>query len=203
MYKPSQVEYIGWYWKTGNGRFYSGKTPQSSQIIELVPIITVNPGGFTDSPSYTDKIVIATAGEAPPDYGVGLGLPVSENIIVDYANIKNKPTVPVANKYIPQYNVTIPTQQDYQNGEFRRYFAKKTNELQYIEINLQTYTLLNQKSPTIEWTLYFPFNLPWQLVGDKTQVEQVNRNITLSTIRKFKLYKFDEYLKFDFTKYYQ
>ena len=203
MYKSSQIEYIGWYWKTGNGRTYTGKTPQSSEIIELAPIITVDPGFFTSTPSYTEKIRIATPGEAPLDYGSGLNIPIQENIIIDYASIKKVPTVPKAFKHIPQYNSPTPTQQDYQNGEFRRYFAKKTNELLYIEINLETYELLRQKSPTIEWTLYLAFNIPWQLTGDKQQVYDVNRNITLLAMKNNKLYKFDEYLKFDFTKYYQ
>jgi hypothetical protein len=202
-YKSSQIEYIGYYWKTGNGRFYTGKTPQSSETIELLPILTVNPGEFTSTPSYTEKIVIATAGEAPPDYGIGLNLPVDDNIITNYAVLKNKSSKPIANKYIPQYNQIIPTTQDYQNGEFRRYFAKKTNELQYIEVNQQTYALLRQKDPTIEWSLYQPFNIPWQLTGDKNQVEKTNRNIVELTIQKNKLYKFNEYLKFDYTKYYQ
>jgi hypothetical protein len=51
--------------------------------------------------------------------------------------------------------------------------------------------------------LYFPFTLSWQLTGDIKQVQQVNRNITEAKIKSLKLYKFDEYLKFDYTKYYQ
>lgn len=202
-YKSSQVEYAGYYWKTGNGRFYTGQTPQASQTIELVKILIVSSGEFsTENPLYTEKIHIATGGEGPNDYGVGSNLPTIETNIENYSILKNKSTAYVATKFIPPYNAPIPTQQDYQNGEFRRYFCKKTNELQYIELNLQTYTLLVQKSPTIEWTLYQPFNIPWQLTGDKNQVRQVNKNITLYNIKKFNLPKLDQYLKLDYTKYF-
>ena len=53
------------------------------------------------------------------------------------------------------------------------------------------------------WRLYQPFNIPWQLTGDKNQVERTNRNIVELTIQKNGLYKFNEYLRFDYTKYYQ
>jgi hypothetical protein len=54
-YKSSQIEYIGYYWKTGNGRFYTGKTPQSSETIELAPIIPIDPGISTATNQNTTK----------------------------------------------------------------------------------------------------------------------------------------------------
>jgi hypothetical protein len=204
MYKSSQIEYTGYYWKTGNGKFYSGQTPQSPNIVEIVPIIPINFGTFEETPKYTEKIRLANIGDGPLDYfTVVADLPIEENIISSYANLKKIPQNNLTTKYLPQYNPSPPTSQDYQNGEFIRYFAKKTNELQYIEINQQTYDLLRQKNPTIEWTLYLPLTLSWQLTGDIKQVQQVNRNITGAKIQSLKLYKFDEYLKFDFLKYYQ
>jgi hypothetical protein len=204
VYKSSQIEYIGYYWKTGNGRFYTGKTPQSSETIEIAPIIPIDFGISTDQSEYNKKISLANIADGPLDYFPEVAnLPIESNIISEYANLKNIPqTILTPFKYIPQYNQVIPTPQDYQNGEFRRYFAKKTNELQYIEINQQTFALLRQKSPTIEWSLYQPFNIPWQLTGDKNQVEKTNRNIVELTIQKNRFYKFNEYLKFDYTKYY-
>jgi hypothetical protein len=204
MYKPSQIEYIGWYWKAGNGKFYSGQTPQAPNIIELIPIIPLNFGTFEETPKYTEKIRLANIGDGPLDYfTVVANLPIEEETISNYAILKNIPQNNLTTKFLPQYNPSPPTLQDYQNGEFVRYFAKKTNELQYIEINQQTYDLLRQRNPTIEWTLYFPFTLSWQLMGDKKQVEQVNRNITEDKIKSLNLYKFNEYIKFDYIKYYQ
>jgi hypothetical protein len=97
----------------------------------------------------------------------------------------------------------LPTQQDYQNGEFRRYFAKKTNEIQYVEINLDTYTKLVAKNPQVLWQLYEPFNLTWQLTGNKEQVGRVNFNTVELTSKRKKLPRLGDYLKFDYIKYYK
>ena len=127
MYKSSQIDYIGYYWKTGNGRFYTGETPQSPEIVEIVPIIPINYGTFEETPKYTEKIRLANIGDGPLDYFTEIAdLPIEENIISSYAILKNIPQNNLTTKYLPQYNPSPPTTQDYQNGEFIRYFAKKT-----------------------------------------------------------------------------
>jgi hypothetical protein len=103
---------------------------------------------------------------------------------------------------IPTYSPVLPTQQDYQNGEFQRYFCKKTNEIQYIEINLDSYSKLVAKDPQIEFSLYQPFTITWILTGDKQQVAKTNRNITLLAQQQFNLPKLNLYLKEDYLKYY-
>jgi len=202
VFRANELDYTGPYWSTGNGRFYTGNTPQSSPIFELLPKIPINNLDFLYSePVYTDKIKIAYLGDAPI---VGDGtLPYNENNVINYSNLRKSPKTANAIKYLPQYNPTLPTQQDYQNSEFIRYFAKKTNENQYIEINQQTYNQLFYNDRAVEWTLYTPFSIFWQLTGDKQQVQQVNKNITEAKIKALKLYSFNEYLKFDFLKYYQ
>jgi hypothetical protein len=92
MYKPSQIEYIGYYWKTGNGKFYSGQTPQAPNIVEIVPIIPINFGTFEEIPKYTEKIRLANIGDGPLDYFTEIAdLPIEENIISSYATLKNTP----------------------------------------------------------------------------------------------------------------
>jgi hypothetical protein len=201
-YASSELEYKGWYWSTGNGRYYTGETPQSGQNIEIIKMVLVgNDLGFENNPTYTDKIKIAIEGDAP-EIGDGT-LPYNSENVIKYAGLKNTPIVPNTTKILPQYNPIIPNQQNYQNGEFRRYFAKRTNIVQYIEINQETFYQLSRQNPAIEWTLYFPFFADWKLTGDKQQVYKVNRNIVLYQMKKFNLYSFDQYLKFDFTKYYK
>ena len=202
MFASSKLEYKGWYWSTGNGRYYTGKTPQASQNQEIIKMIPVGSNlNFNDQPLYVDKIKKAVLGDAPI---VGDGnLPFNEDEVIKYSYLKNTPLQPSTTKLLPQYNPVLPTQQDYQNGEFRRYFAKKTNMNQYIEVSKETFGQLKQKNPAVEWTLYFPFFVDWKLTGDKEQVYKTNRNIVLYQMQKFNLYKLDEYLKFDFTKYYQ
>ena len=84
-----------------------------------------------------------------------------------------------------------------------RYFCKKSNEVIYLEISKETYDKLVGKDPQILWQLYIPFNLPWQLTGDKTQVYNLNKKTVETTISKIEFPMFSEYLKNDFTKYYK
>jgi hypothetical protein len=202
MYLSSQLEYKGWYWSTGNGRYYTGQTPQAPQIVEIVKMVLVgNNLGFENEPLYTDKVKLALAGDAPDDQFDPF--PYNSEEVILYSKLKKTPLIPNGTKILPQYNSVSPNTQNYQNGEFRRYFAKKTNISQYIEINQQTFAQIKQKNSLIEWTLYFPFFIDWQLTGDQQQVAKTNKNIVLYQMKKFNLYNFDQYLKFDFIKYYQ
>jgi len=73
----------------------------------------------------------------------------------------------------------------------------------YLEINQNLFNLLLEKSDLIQWSLYFPFYLDWQLTGNKEQVAKVNKNNTDLSIFKLKLPDLDQYLEFNWTKYYQ
>ena len=79
--------------------------------------------------------------------------------------------------YAPQ-----PTSDDYNVGEFVRYFYKKINELKYLEISKTDYFNLTKKNPKYDYALYMPFYLHWQLTGNKEQVYTVNKNITQLTM---------------------
>ena len=170
----NQKPYIGYYWKNSLGKFYTGKTPQDLPTQEIIPII--------NSPVQTDNIELAP----------------SLNVL-EYNSINNNT---ISYNLIPVFIQSKPTQQDYQIGEFRRYFCKKTNEIIYIEIDQKQHDLLLNKDSQILWSLYFPFNIPWQLTGDKQQVAKTNRNITLLAQQQFNLPKLNLYLKEDCLKYY-
>ena len=171
--------YIGYYYITSNGKYFTGKTPESGVNVELLPF-TVQQQPTT--PSYSVSVNIT-------DYN-------NEN----YNLVKSiKPSILI----IPTYTPTLPTQQDYQNGEFRRYFVKKTNELIYIEVNKDTYDNILNRNPKWLWQDYLPFNLPWQITGDKLQVAKTNKNITDLTMQRLTLTKFNLYLRGDYTKFYK
>jgi hypothetical protein len=76
------------------------------------------------------------------------------------------------------YNPLSPTLQDYQNGEFTRYFLIRRNQLLFSETSKNTYDEYVSKKPTVYWRTYRPFSLKWQLTGDVSRVAQVNRDIT-------------------------
>ena len=132
--------YSGYYWKNSSGQYFTGKTPQDTPTQELIIAIST-PGGPNPTPTNTD----------PSTY---VEYASFSNEVTDYNTIRDIIPTPVL---VPTYYPTQPTQQDYQIGEFRRYFCKKTNEIQYIEISKDQFDLLVVKDPQILWQLYFPF----------------------------------------------
>ena len=179
----TNAPYAGYYWKTSQGKFFTGKNPQDTPTQKLKSVEDLFPAPPTTGP----KAAIYTE----------LSLKETENII--YSSIKNPNYKPVQ---IPTYSPNIPILDNYKLGEYIRYFCKKINETIYLETDKDTYTRLNNKDATIQYQYYLPFNVPWQLTGDKEQVFKVNRNIVELTSKNLRLTKFSDYLQNDFTKYY-
>lgn len=177
-YANTDQEYIGYYFKISTGKYFTGRNQSDKPNEELLSI---------NADITTNETLLSID---------------SAVVVVDpiYSYVTNTPVF--SPTFIPSYNPIIPTTQDYKNGEFRRLFCKKTNEVIYIEINQDTFDKLVTKDSQILWQLYQPFNITWQLTGDKQHVAQINRNnVELVSFRN-KFPKLDEYLKFDFTKYY-
>jgi len=192
-YAYNKQEYSGYYWKLSSGKVFTGKTPQDTPTQQLILIDTV----YTE-PSNINNSFIEIALEAIRLYESDSE---AENEILTYTSLKN---IDINTQILlPYYSPILPTQQDYQIGEFRRCFCKKIDEIIYLEIDKDTYSKLIKKDPTIAFQYYQPFNIPWQLTGDKEQVFTTNRDITALTIKQQKLPQFDKYLKEDYIKYYK
>jgi hypothetical protein len=191
------VPYKGFYYKTSTGKFFTGKTPQDLPSSELFIQLINEPEESIQSKSkfrVTEALPLNNVDpQINPDYLENIG------IYNEYLSIN--PTF--QNSYLPYYSATTPTTQDYQIGEFRRYFCKKTNEIQYIEINKTQYDLLFTRNLDILWQLYSPFYIPWQLTGDKEQVARTNFNIVQLTSQRLQLPKFGDYLNNNYIKYYK
>lgn len=187
--------YIGYYFKTSSGETFTGRTPDDRPNVPIFPINqqywtltaeTENGKNFKQLADNYDGLVFEQQQQKPKD-------------VQTYNNLNPQ----ITNVLIPYYFPTLPTQQDYQNGEFRRYFCKKTNQTLYIEINQEQYDKLVAQDPQIEFSLYQPFFINWQLTGNKDQVAKVNRNSTGLVSTTQKLPMLDVYLRRDWTKYYQ
>ena len=182
VYANNLQNYKGDYYKTSKGEYFTGRTPQDG-LNELLIIKSIE--GNIEFIPQNDIVSFINTGDTQ---------------VEDYLNITNQS--PIASS-IPTYSATLPTQQDYKNTEFRRYFCKKANEIIYLEISKETYDKLVAQDPQILFQLYIPFNLPWQLTGNREQVYKTNKNITeLASVRQ-KLPMLSEYLRMDFTKYYK
>lgn len=191
--------YSGYYWKASDGKIFTGKTPQDTNVQQLYPISQINFSKYPDLATNFRYNYISVNGGGEVFGGDNTeGGNINLN---NYLSLKN--INPSTIQLIPTYSPQLPTQQNYQIGEFRRYFCKKRNEIIYTEINKDQYDKLVAKNPQILWQLYQPFFIDWQLTGDKQQVAKVNRNMVLLASKNLKLPSFSLYLKEDYTKYYQ
>lgn len=188
VYKSTGKLYMGYYFKVSSGKYYTGRTPDDRPNEELI---------FPEKPitSGTFGAVATTISSVAPE----TNLEITPDVIV--YNILSPKTTEFS--LLPYYSPVTPTSQDYQNGEFQRYFCKKTNEIQYIEIDLDQFTKLKAKDPQILFSLYLPFTITWILTGSKEQVAKINRNIVELASFRQKLPRFGDYLKFDYLKYYK
>jgi hypothetical protein len=96
----------------------------------------------------------------------------------------------------PSIPPLYPTPKDYEVGVFTRYFIKKRNEFLFDELTKDQYSNVNT-------TLYIPFQIQWQLVGDRDATYNTNRNMVLVVEQKNKAYGLQPYLKEDYLKYYK
>jgi hypothetical protein len=195
----SKSEYNGYYFKISTGKYFTGRNQDDRPNIELIPVEALSQDNInTPNPNVNVNVLSLDS----TDF-ISNQYEVNTDDVFDYFNLKNINIYNPPKTNTPYYNPVLPTNQDYKNGEFRRLFCKKTNEIQYTEINAVVYNQLISKSPQILWQLYEPFNLTWQLTGDKQQVGRVNFNTIELTSKKRKLPKLGEYLKSDYIKYYK
>jgi hypothetical protein len=188
--------YKGYYWKTSSGKYFTGKTPQDKPNTELfIPQINFNK--YPDIATNPTLNYIATNGGS--EVNGGDNTEGGDPTVLNYIALKNihEDTV----KFLPYYNPVLPSNQDYQNGEFRRFFCKKTNEIQYIEIDIPTYNKLIAQDSQILWQLYKPFNITWKLTGTVQEVVRINYNIVQLASKTKGLPMLGEYLNSNYIKY--
>jgi len=186
--KSTNQNYIGFYWKTSDGKFFTGKAPEDKNIQELIL--------FSNTATKQYSNLTSDAFTAPS----GVYLNNNYTIANEY-NKLNKTLLNVNN--LPLSFNPQPTQDDYNLGEFTRYFCKKTNEIRYLEINKDTYEKLLGQDPTYLWQLYTPFKYQWIISGDKETVYKTNEQVTNYMITKFKFPLFNKFLKEDYLKFWK
>lgn len=180
-YKP----YTGYYWATSAGQFFSGKTPTDTPIVRLIKNSDIK---ILKTPVVDSNNIFSVVVDSNETYNSLKNIKLGE--LNNY-------------KLIPSSFQPTPTEQDYQTGEFRRYFVKKTNDIIYTEVNKNTYDNILNKNSQWLWQDYLAFNLPWSISGNKLQVAKTNNNIVDLTMKNLSLTKFNLYLRDDYTKFYK
>jgi hypothetical protein len=176
-------EYVGSYFSTSTGEYYTGKNPQDQPVRLLVEL--------------ESKII--------NDQTLGTNLtplsPTNPTIWTwDYLGITSTPTEP---PFQPTRIYPLPSELDYKLGEFQRYFLSKTNEPMFIEINKEQYQKYINRDETVAYQLYQPLTLPWQIAGDRNQVYNTNKNIVEKTERDNRLRGFKSYFKERYDQFYK
>jgi hypothetical protein len=197
--ESTNSSYIGYYYLTSTGIAFTGRNPDdlpNQRLLKIEPLLSSK-----ISPNPQDKLVLFSFTDNPNSLNDNFS--INYESVLDYAVLKNINIYDPPAKFIPFYSPVLPTQQDYQVGEFRRYFCKKTNQIQYIEINQEQFDQLVAKDPQIEFSLYLPFFIDWQLTGNEQQVARINKNSVELISFQQKLPNVNQYLRFDYTKYYQ
>lgn len=96
---------------------------------------------------------------------------------VDYGDQPNNEiydSLKVKSRYIaPQYEQSFPTEKDFKNGNYSRYFLRlRTSTLatDIIEVTNSQFTLYNKPGQGIEFELYSGIQITWKLTGPLTDV---------------------------------
>ena len=181
-------EYIGYYYELSNGNTFTGRTPDDGPNIRIV--LDDHPVLDYINPDLEESNVIYPP-ETPPTVIQNLG----------HGYYPGAP--PFRSRSLPSSVLTIPSQKDYDLGEFQRYFAKKHNQNIYLEINKETCDQLKNRDPNIAFDLYTAISLSWDLSGDQTQTYTTNKNTVILIENKEKWYGFEMWFKDDFLKYYK
>ena len=151
----SNTFYIGHYYSVSNGKFYTGKNPNSGENFELVP----NNSPFTndlnsdlslidneDVNEITVNIVKSTdKGDFDVDSTVDIPLGVdwekNQKNNYEYYNLKQ-----TTNRLIPPPFTSTLTNKERRKGKYTRYYVKNIKDVSYYEISEETFKGMSQSN---------------------------------------------------------
>jgi len=173
--------YNGFYFATSNGKFYTGKTPQDGNPLQLLKAPTQISKDSTTTPLSSTKPLIQESPELARTSYLPLG----------YSNTTKTKLLPDP----PKSSIIFPVEGDYETGEYQRYFLKHNINNLYLEVTKHTYTNFLNKNPNTQYPLYTPIVINWILMGEPINVYKVNRNIVLLYEKENNIRGFSNYFK--------
>lgn len=198
VYVKNLLPYIGSYWKTSQGQYFTGKNPEDLPIEELILNLNLSPSEIGD-PEALSYIFAYKDVESPGYTGEGN---VNVTSIQTYLLAK-KGKLENIYKKLPTYYYPQITNEDYKLGTITRYFVKKLNQNSYIEINKETHTKIFQRDSSYDYTLFIPFKIDWVLTGSsKDEVYNTNLSIVSNIERQLGLYGLIYYFK-NYSQFYK
>ena len=194
----SSEEYKGYYFKTSNGEFFTGKSPSDKPNTPLdfigVELPISKPKTNNLNSKQRNKFQSPDSEPLPDNYFV---------IEDSYYNAKAITTNRGEAPRLPHQSKQTPNQDDYKIGEFERYFVKKANENKFIEINEDEYDLFEVQNSKVQFNLYIPIKFTWAITGDRTEVFNRNKSISFLYETRDKLPGFSLSFQNKFDKYFK
>jgi hypothetical protein len=182
----SQDFYVGYYFQTSDGKIFTGRNPN-------------------DKPNNELKAQVETPGGDAELDGIGTYTEDTNEFVLPVFYMVNKKINPFAiPPSRPIQSIPLPTSQNYEVGEFQRYFTSKMNEVQYTEISKSLYTRFIKRQNTVDWGLYTAFTIPWLISGKRNDVyninqktvERIQNNNLLSGFKSYFKNVYDQYFRY-------
>jgi hypothetical protein len=198
-FKPinSNENYTGSYYATSDNEYYTGKNPEDGPNVRL---ILLSPGtspinNITGSYKNNNTSFIMDPESEP----VGEHMYIEDIDYYKARNLEDRGDAPRP----PKKSINIPTEKDYNEGVFYRFFVKKGNEGQFIEVSLDEYNLFNNQDSSVDYNLYIPIKIIWNLKGKEEEVYTSNKATVSLLEQRNQLFGFTLFFKGKFSKYWR
>lgn len=188
-YVKNNASYVGSYFKLSNGKAYTGRSPNNppnEEITQNTPIVSSQTKNYpfigeTQSVKY-------------------MGSWRSKDLKI-YGILKK--TDYNLSRSNPQYNPTIPLSENFEQGSFIRYFTVRVNQLEFLEINKETYDNILSQNPVWMWENFIPFTLRWYIKGDIERTFNNNKGSLFLTEKNIKRKGLEKYLSNNYLQYFE
>ena len=196
--KATGENYSGFYHSLWNGRFYTGKTVNDSNVREIV---TEVPKDILFTPPELNEVNRIALFLNDPDPIVPEGQWIQKDVQT-FLSLNKEDITDDQPRRMPKEYYASPTEDDYKLGSFTRYFIVKINELQYMELSLKDYKDITKRSNKIVWELFTPFKIQWTIDGVESNVFDINRDQVLIAQQRINRVGLTEYLRNDYLQFY-
>ena len=193
--KDTKKPYIGSYWKTFEGKFFTGKNPDVKPSTELIVFNSTDMNLIEGE----RNVKIAYLDSPAPFNGVNY----DENMVYEYAQINKVEILNFDVKKLPLTHHPLPTPEDYDLGYIERYFTVKVNESRFKEVNLETYKKIESSNSNWQHELFIVFSITWILTGDKRKATISNFNTVERMEQRLNKYGLKSYLQSNYSLFYK
>jgi len=197
--KTTKERYVGFYHRLFTGQIFTGKTPNDSIVLELIPNEQPQNQEISQNVLTTSNIALFLD---DPDPLIDTRI-WNQNNILSYLEATQQPTNDSQPRLLPSQYYPSPTPQDYQLGVFQRYFVYRINTIEFTEVDKETYENIKTKNSNWAWKFYDYFSIPWELTGNKEKTYITNRNIVLIAERRNRAPGLGKFLRENYLKFYK